>query len=139
MRLGEDGRRDDGNYLDEGPHGEEVGQHGGQALGQAALGDEARFQLGQADGIIALLPVPARNVQQMGLCPATTYEHGMSAKSGMSDSCFFVLFVFCEVTWKKGRPDSIHRIKNQFMKKSQACHRLHIAQLSAETHQHLDK
>lgn len=55
------------HYLDEGPHGEEVGQHGGQALGQAALSDEPCLQLCQADSIIALLPVPAWNVQQMGL------------------------------------------------------------------------
>lgn len=55
------------HYLDEGPHGEEVGQHGGQALSQTALGNEARLQLGQADSIVALLPVPAWNVQQMGL------------------------------------------------------------------------
>lgn len=54
-------------YLDEGPHGEQVGQHGGQALGQAALGDEPCLQLRQTDGIIALLPVPAWNVQQMSL------------------------------------------------------------------------
>lgn len=60
-------------YLDEGPHGEEVGQHGGQALSQTALGNETCLQLGQADSIVALLPVPAWNVQQMGLeCRITT-------------------------------------------------------------------
>ena len=58
-------------YLDEGPHGEEVGQHGGQALGQTALGNEASLQLRQADSIVALLPVPAWNVQQMGLHQTT--------------------------------------------------------------------
>lgn len=69
MRLGEVGRRrrDDGKYLDEGPHGEEVGQHGGQALSQAALSDEAQLQLSQADGVVAFLPVPARDVQQVRL------------------------------------------------------------------------
>ena len=56
-----------GQHLDEGPHGEQVGQHGGQALGQAALGDEAKLQLRQADGVIPFLPVPTWNVQQVGL------------------------------------------------------------------------
>lgn len=54
-------------YLDEGPHGEEVGQHGGEALSQAALGDEAKLQLRKANGIIPLLPVPAWDVQKMCL------------------------------------------------------------------------
>lgn len=54
-------------YLDEGPHGEKVGQHGGEALSQAALGDEAKFQLCKANGVISLLPVPARDVQKMSL------------------------------------------------------------------------
>lgn len=54
-------------YLDEGPHGEEVGQHGGETLSQAALGDEAELQLRKTNGVIALLPGPARDVQKMGL------------------------------------------------------------------------
>ena len=54
-------------YLDEGPHGEEVGQHGGEALSQAALGDEAKLQLGKTNGVIPLLPGPARDVQKVGL------------------------------------------------------------------------
>ncbi len=56
-----------GADLDVGPHGEEIGQHGGQTLGQAALSDEAQLQLGEADGVIALLPVPARDVEKMRL------------------------------------------------------------------------
>lgn len=83
-------------YLDEGPHGEEVGQHGGQALSQTALGNEACLQLGQADSIVALLPVPAWNVQQMGLCRITSrgghrtqkWADGSSIISGhFQDTC----------------------------------------------------
>lgn len=54
-------------YLDEGPHGEKVGQHGGETLSQAALGDEAEFQLCKANGVISLLPVPAWDVQKVSL------------------------------------------------------------------------
>lgn len=54
-------------YLDEGPHGEQVGQHGGETLSQAALGDEAELQLRKTNGVIALLPGPARDVQKVGL------------------------------------------------------------------------
>lgn len=54
-------------HLDEGPHGEQVGQHGGEALSQAALGDEPKLQLCKANGVISLLPVPAGDVQKMGL------------------------------------------------------------------------
>lgn len=54
-------------YLDEGPHGEEVGQHGGKTLSQAALGNEAKFQLGKTNGVISLLPGPAWDVQKVGL------------------------------------------------------------------------
>lgn len=56
-----------GGYLDEGPHGEKVGQHGGEALSQAALGDEAELQLRKANGVISLLPGPAWDVQKVGL------------------------------------------------------------------------
>lgn len=49
-------------YLDVWPHGEEIGEHSGQALCQATLGYEASLQLSQADRIITLLPVPAGNV-----------------------------------------------------------------------------
>lgn len=54
-------------YLDEGPHGEEVGQHGGEPLSQAALGDEAELQLGKTNSVVSLLPGPARDVQEVGL------------------------------------------------------------------------
>lgn len=54
-------------YLDEGPHGEKVGQHGGEALSQAALGDEAKLQLRKTNGVISLLPGPAWDVQKVGL------------------------------------------------------------------------
>lgn len=54
-------------YLDEGPHGEKVGQHGGEALSQAALGDETELQLCKANGVISLLPGPAWDVQKVGL------------------------------------------------------------------------
>lgn len=54
-------------YLDEGPHGEKVGQHGGEALSQAALGDEAKLELRKTNGVISLLPGPARDVQKVGL------------------------------------------------------------------------
>lgn len=56
-------------YLDEGPHRKQVGKHGRESLCQAALGNEARLQLSQADGIVTLPPVPAGNIQQMGLEP----------------------------------------------------------------------
>ncbi len=55
------------NYLDKGSHGEKVGEHGGEALSQAALGDEAKFQLRKTNGIISLLPGPAGDVQKVGL------------------------------------------------------------------------
>lgn len=42
----------------EAAHGEQVGHHGGEAGREAALRDEAEFQLRQADDVVALLPVP---------------------------------------------------------------------------------
>lgn len=89
-------------YLNEGPHGEEVGQHGGQALGQAALGDEAGLQLRQADGVVALPPVPAGNVQQMGLRNATRTERrsqdAVVTGVGHVGKAFDALgFVFCVI------------------------------------------
>lgn len=55
------------HYLDEGPHGEKVGQHGGETLSQAALGNEAELQLRKANGIISLLPVPTWDIQKVSL------------------------------------------------------------------------
>lgn len=49
-------------YLDERPHGKKVGQHGGETLSQAALGNEAELQLRKANSIISLLPVPAWDI-----------------------------------------------------------------------------
>ena len=48
-------------------HGEEVCHHGAESRGEAGLGDEAELELGQADDVVALLPVPAGDVQQVGL------------------------------------------------------------------------
>ena len=50
-----------------GPHSEEVGHHGAEARGKAGLGDEAQLELGQTDDVVTLLPVPAGDVQQVGL------------------------------------------------------------------------
>jgi len=54
------------------PHGEEVGHQSGKAGSKATLGDEAKFQLGQAHGVVASLPVPARNVEQVRLTHSTS-------------------------------------------------------------------
>ena len=50
-----------------GPHGEEVGHHGAEARGEAGLGDEAQLELGQTDDVVPLLPIPAGDVEQVGL------------------------------------------------------------------------
>ena len=50
-----------------GPHGEEVCHHGTEARGEARLGDEAELELRQADDVVPLLPVPAGDVEQVGL------------------------------------------------------------------------
>lgn len=54
-------------YLDEGPHGEQVGQHGGEPLSQAALSNEAELQLRKTNSVVALLPGPARDVKEVSL------------------------------------------------------------------------
>ena len=54
-------------YRFERPHGEEVGHHGAEARGQTGLGDEAELELRQADDVVPLLPVPAGDVEQVGL------------------------------------------------------------------------
>ena len=54
-------------YRFERPHGEKVGHHGAEARGQAGLGDEAELELCQADDVVPLLPVPAGDVEQVGL------------------------------------------------------------------------
>lgn len=63
------------SYLDEGPHGEKVGQHCGEPLSQAALGNEAKLQLRQTNGIISLLPGPAGDVEQVRLQTGHTHTH----------------------------------------------------------------
>ena len=50
-----------------GPHGEQVGHHGAEPRGEAGLGDEAQLELGQTDDVVSLLPVPAGDVEQVGL------------------------------------------------------------------------
>ena len=50
-----------------GSHSEQVCHHGAEPRGQAGLGDEAQLELGQADDVVSLLPVPAGDVQQVGL------------------------------------------------------------------------
>lgn len=47
----------------EGSHGEQVSHHGGESWCQTRLSDEAELQLGQADHVVALFPVPRRNVE----------------------------------------------------------------------------
>ena len=49
------------------PHGEEVCHHGAESRGEAGLGDEAQLELGQTDDVVSLLPVPAGDVEQVGL------------------------------------------------------------------------
>ena len=51
----------------EAPHGEEVCHHGAEAGCEAGLGDEAKLELGQADHVVTLLPVPRGDVQQVRL------------------------------------------------------------------------
>ena len=52
---------------DEAPHGKQVGHHGAEAGGETGLGDEAELELRQADHVVTLLPVPARDVQKIRL------------------------------------------------------------------------
>ena len=54
-------------YRFERPHGEEVCHHGAEARGQTGLGYEAELELCQADDVVPLLPVPAGDVEQVGL------------------------------------------------------------------------
>ena len=48
-------------------HREEVCQEGWESGRKAALRYETKLQLGQADGVVSSLPIPARNVQQIRL------------------------------------------------------------------------
>jgi hypothetical protein len=55
------------SYRFEGAHREQVRHHRGEPWCQARLRDEPQFQLGQADHVVALFPVPRRNVEQVRL------------------------------------------------------------------------
>ena len=48
-------------------HHEEVCHHGAESRCKTGLGDESEFELGEADHVVPLLPVPAGDVQQVGL------------------------------------------------------------------------
>jgi len=50
-----------------GSHREEVGHQRRESRSKAALSDETKLQFRQTHSIIAALPVPARNVQQIRL------------------------------------------------------------------------
>lgn len=49
------------------PHGEQVSHHCREAGSEAALGDETQLEFREADDVVALLPVPRRNVQEVSL------------------------------------------------------------------------
>jgi hypothetical protein len=48
-------------------HGEEVGHHGAEARRETGLSDETELKFGQANDVIATLPVPTGNVQEVSL------------------------------------------------------------------------
>ena len=48
-------------------HGKQVCHHGAEPGGEAGLGNEAELELRQADDVVPLLPVPAGDVEQVGL------------------------------------------------------------------------
>ena len=52
---------------DEGAHSKEVCHHGAESRSKTGLGDESKFELCEADHVVPLLPVPAGDVQQVGL------------------------------------------------------------------------
>ena len=54
-------------YRVPGPHGEEVCHHGAESGSKTGLCDEAKLELCQADHVVPLLPVPAGDVEQVGL------------------------------------------------------------------------
>ena len=55
------------NYRVPRPHGEKVCHHGAESRSKTGLGNESEFELGEADHVVPLLPVPAGDVQQVGL------------------------------------------------------------------------
>lgn len=54
-------------YRFKGTHSEQVGHHGGESWRQAALRYKTQLQLGQANDIVSLFPVPRWYVQQVRL------------------------------------------------------------------------
>ena len=48
-------------------HGKEVCHHGAESGSKTGLCDEAKLELCQADHVVPLLPVPAGDVEQVGL------------------------------------------------------------------------
>ena len=52
---------------DEGAHSKEVCHHGAESGSKTGLCDEAKLELCQADHVVPLLPVPAGDVEQVGL------------------------------------------------------------------------
>ena len=54
-------------YCFEGAHSKEVCHHGAESRSKTGLCDESKFELCEADHVVPLLPVPAGDVQQVGL------------------------------------------------------------------------
>ena len=52
---------------DERPHSKEVCHHGAESRSKTGLCDESKLELCKADHVVPLLPVPAGDVQQVGL------------------------------------------------------------------------
>ena len=52
---------------DEGAHSKEVCHHGAESGSKTGLCDEAKLELCEADHVVPLLPVPAGDVEQVGL------------------------------------------------------------------------
>ena len=55
------------SYRFTGAHSKEVCHHGAEAWGKTGLCDEAELELCETDDVVALLPVPAGDVEQVGL------------------------------------------------------------------------
>ena len=54
-------------HLDIRMHHEEISHHGAESRSKTGLCDESKFELCEADHVVPLLPVPAGDVQQVGL------------------------------------------------------------------------
>ena len=55
------------NYRVPRPHSEKVCHHGAEPRSETRLSDEAKFEFCEADHVVPLLPVPAGDVEQVGL------------------------------------------------------------------------